>query len=67
MLIILCSKKPDVKVLAVGMDGRTHSPAFKEEITRGLLDSGLDLIFIGVCPSPVLYLHYRHYRLMVAL
>jgi phosphomannomutase/phosphoglucomutase len=48
-------QKPDVKVLAVGMDGRTHSPAFKEEITRALLDSGLDVLFIGVCPSPVLY------------
>jgi len=48
-------QKPDVKVLAVGMDGRTHSRAFKEEITRGLIDSGLDVVFIGICPSPVLY------------
>lgn len=48
-------QKPDVKTIAVGMDGRTHSPAFKEEIIRGLVDSGLDVIFIGTCPSPVLY------------
>jgi phosphomannomutase/phosphoglucomutase len=48
-------QKPDLKTLAVGMDGRTHSPAFKEEIVRGLRDSGIDVIFIGVCPSPVLY------------
>src|SRR5260221_10448403 len=48
-------QKPDIKVLAVGMDGRTHSPAFKAEVTRALIDSGLDVIFIGTCPSPVLY------------
>lgn len=48
-------QKPTTKILAVGMDGRTHSPAFKEEVVRALRDSGLDVIFIGVCPSPVLY------------
>lgn len=48
-------QKPDIKTLAVGMDGRTHSPAFKEEVVRGLIDSGLNVIFIGTCPSPVLY------------
>jgi len=38
-------QKPDVKVLAVGMDGRTHSFAFKEKVIRGLTDSDLDVIF----------------------
>lgn len=46
---------PQVKTIAVGMDGRTHSPAIKDEICRGLSDSGLNVVFIGVCPSPVLY------------
>lgn len=48
-------KKVTVKTVAVGMDGRLHSPAIKEMVCKALLDSGLDVVFIGVCPSPVLY------------
>jgi phosphomannomutase/phosphoglucomutase len=44
-----------LKKIAVGMDVREHSPAIKEEICRALLDSGLDVIFIGVCTSPMMY------------
>lgn len=46
---------PEIKTIAVGMDGRLHSPAIKDEICRALTDSGLDVIYIGVCPSPALY------------
>ena len=46
---------PRVKTVAVGMDGRTHSPLIKDELIRGLTDSGLDVIFVGLCPSPALY------------
>ena len=46
---------PHVKTIAVGMDGRTHSPAIKEEICRAFIDSGIDVFFLGVCPSPALY------------
>lgn len=47
--------KKSVKTVAVGMDGRVHSPAIKERVCKALMDSGIDVIFIGVCPSPVLY------------
>ena len=49
------SKNPAVQTVAIGMDGRLHSPAIKQEVCAALKDSGLDVIFIGVCPSPVLY------------
>lgn len=49
------SKGKDVLTVAVGMDGRTHSPAIKEQVCRAILDSGKDVIFVGVCPSPALY------------
>jgi len=45
----------DIKTVAIGMDGRTHSPELKERLCAGLLDSGLDLVFLGICPSPALY------------
>ncbi|MCX5922477.1 MAG: phosphomannomutase/phosphoglucomutase [Candidatus Dependentiae bacterium] len=51
----LVEQQPSVKKIAIGMDGRTHSPAIKEAMTKGFMDSGLDVSFIGVCPTPALY------------
>lgn len=51
----LAQQKPGVKTIAVGMDGRLHSPAIKDELCRAIQESGLNVVFIGVCPSPVLY------------
>src|SRR3990167_2086218 len=49
------SKKENIKTIAVGMDIRTHSKAIKEELCKGIIDSGIDLIFIGECATPTLY------------
>ncbi len=51
----LVEKNPALTTIALGMDGRTHSPALKEQVCKGLLDSGLSVIFLGVCPSPAFY------------
>src|SRR5690554_3573622 len=32
---------PEAKIVAIGMDGRTHSPQIKENLCRGLRDSGM--------------------------
>ncbi|MCX5925671.1 MAG: phosphomannomutase/phosphoglucomutase [Candidatus Dependentiae bacterium] len=48
-------KASHVKTIVVGMDGRIHSLAIKQEMCRALMDSGIDVIFIGVCTSPALY------------
>lgn len=45
----------NIKKVVVGADGRTHSPAIKEEICRALQDSGLDVIYLGTCPTPAMY------------
>jgi phosphomannomutase/phosphoglucomutase len=45
----------NVKTVAVGMDGRESSPAIKQELCRALLDSGMDVLFVGVCSSPMIY------------
>jgi phosphomannomutase len=46
--------------IAVGRDGRTHSGMLQEALVRGLNDSGVDVIEIGMGPSPMLYFatHY---------
>lgn len=43
------------RTVAVAMDGRVHSDAIRKPLIQALLESGLDVVFIGVCPSPVLY------------
>ena len=41
--------------IAVGRDGRTHSPVMEAELVKGLIEGGLDVVRIGVGPSPMLY------------
>ena len=47
--------QPDIKNIAVGMDGRTHSEEIKEFVCQAIIDSGLNAHFIGLCPTPALY------------
>jgi phosphomannomutase/phosphoglucomutase len=44
-----------VKKVAVGMDARLSSPAFKTLIIESVLKSGIDVIDIGLVPTPVMY------------
>jgi phosphomannomutase/phosphoglucomutase len=41
--------------VTVGYDARLSSPRLRDAISRGLLASGLDVIDIGLCPTPALY------------
>lgn len=41
--------------VAVGRDGRESSPMLEQALLRGLADSGVDAIRIGIGPSPMLY------------
>jgi phosphomannomutase len=44
-----------VSKVAVGRDGRTHSPELESALVDGLTAGGLDVVRIGVGPSPMLY------------
>ncbi len=41
--------------IAVGRDGRTHSPMLEAALVEGLTQGGLDVVRIGEGPSPMLY------------
>jgi phosphomannomutase len=41
--------------IAVGRDGRTHSPMLEAALVRGLTEGGIDVVSIGIGPSPMLY------------
>jgi len=43
------------KQVAVGRDGRTHSPELEAALVDGLTQGGLDVMRIGMGPSPMLY------------
>jgi phosphomannomutase len=41
--------------VAVGYDGRTHSPLLEAALVEGLTASGVDVVRIGLGPTPMLY------------
>jgi phosphomannomutase len=41
--------------IAVGRDGREHSPMLEEALVRGLTEGGIDVVRVGQGPSPMLY------------
>ena len=41
--------------ICVGRDGRLSSPEMKEAICQGIMDSGLNVIDVGLGPTPMLY------------
>jgi len=43
------------KSVAVGRDGRLSSPALEAALVAGLAESGIDVIRIGLGPTPMLY------------
>src|ERR1700684_4255276 len=51
----LHAKNSQLKTVAVGMDVRTHSAQIKDLMIHSLRESGIDVIFLGACPSPAVY------------
>ncbi|MCW2410827.1 MULTISPECIES: phosphoglucomutase/phosphomannomutase PgmG [unclassified Sphingobium] len=43
------------RAVAVGYDGRLSSPMLEEALVRGLNDSGIHVVRIGLGPTPMLY------------
>lgn len=43
------------KTVAVGRDGRLHSPALEAKLIEGLTASGINVIAVGCGPTPMLY------------
>jgi phosphomannomutase/phosphoglucomutase len=46
--------------LALGRDCRLHSPRLHAALLAGLLRSGIDVVDIGIVPSPLLYFAVHH-------
>ena len=57
----ILKENPKAKNIVVGSDMRISSPALKKELVRGLNDSGLNVIDIGLSSSPTFYFAVAYY------
>lgn len=46
--------------VAVGYDGRLTSPELEDALVKGLADSGMTVLRIGIGPTPMLYFAIKH-------
>jgi phosphomannomutase/phosphoglucomutase len=51
-----------VKFMTLGMDCRLSSNAFCETLLKGINSTGIDVINIGLCATPMLYFSIRHFK-----
>ena len=49
------AKKEGETTVAVGRDGRLSGPSLSAALVRGLVSTGVDVIDIGMCTTPMLY------------
>jgi phosphomannomutase/phosphoglucomutase len=52
---LLKSIKKNSPKVSVGMDSRLHSPAIRDSLIKGITESGVDVIDLGMCPTPLQY------------
>ena len=53
-------KPKGIGTVIVGYDARISSPRLCDDIVRGLTMSGVDVMVIGLCPTPALYFSLYH-------
>lgn len=51
-----------VTTVTIGYDARLSSPRLRDALGRGLTASGLDVVDIGLCPTPALYFSLYHLK-----
>lgn len=53
-------KKNGKNKIAIACDGRKSSPILKAQLLQGLIESGLEIIDVGMGPTPMLYFSVYH-------
>jgi phosphomannomutase / phosphoglucomutase len=51
------------KRISVGRDCRLSSPGFRDALVRGLAETGMDIVDMGMAPTPLLYFSIHHLNL----
>ncbi|MDL2286491.1 phosphomannomutase/phosphoglucomutase [Desulfococcaceae bacterium OttesenSCG-928-F15] len=55
-------RKEGKKTLALGRDCRNTSEMYRNALLEGLLSVGIDVLDVGVCPTPLLSFAAHHYK-----
>ncbi len=53
-------KEKNIKTIIVGRDGRKSSPTLANSLAKGIISTGVNVIDIGLVPSPVVYFVTQH-------
>ena len=61
---IVCSKFSKKKI-AVGYDGRLSSVKLHDALCHGLVEAGIHVTSIGLCPTPMTYFAHYHLKKIV--
>ena len=56
-------RRSGAREMALGRDCRLHSPRLREALLEGLLRTGINVLDVGVVPSPLLYFTVHHLNL----
>lgn len=51
---------PMMKSIIIGRDGRSHSKGIADDMIHAFLDAGVNVIDIGLTPTPVMYFATQH-------
>lgn len=52
---LLKSIAKDKAKISVGWDARLHSPVIRDSLIKGIAGAGIDVIDLGMCPTPLQY------------
>jgi phosphomannomutase / phosphoglucomutase len=61
--VFLKKRNPSAKKVSVGRDVRLSSAELASDLIRGIRQTGLDVMDIGVCPTPLQYFSIFHHGL----
>jgi phosphomannomutase/phosphoglucomutase len=53
-------KPKGINTVTIGYDARISSPRICDDITRGLIATGMNVTILGLCPTPALYFSLYH-------
>lgn len=63
----LLKKHPGETKIIVGRDGRLHSSSIHEPLVQALIDMGLDVIDVGLVPTPIVYFAVQYHKTPLAV
>lgn len=55
-------RQRDMKTVAIGGDARMSTPRFKKVFSRGLVDTGCEVLDVAILATPVLYFSIHHLK-----